>query len=101
MIDYDSFRAATLRTFFFAFHVGAKELISSMSDKLAAIIQLHHAGKTNSDIVKLLKAPRSTAYHTVSRFKELQSTKDRSLSGRPQSSRMPAQSQKIHEGNGP
>ena len=47
-----------------------------MSDKHAAIIELHCAGKTNSEIVKLLKAPRSTVYHTVSRFKELQSTKD-------------------------
>ena len=44
-----------------------------MSDKRAAIIELHRAGKTNSEIVKLLKAPRSTVYHTVSRFKELQS----------------------------
>ena len=48
-----------------------------MSDKCAAIIELHRAGKTNSEIVKLIKAPGSTVYHTVSRFKELQSTKDR------------------------
>ena len=40
-----------------------------MSDKRAAIIQLHRAGKTNSEIVKLLKAPRSTVYHTVSSLK--------------------------------
>ena len=45
-----------------------------MSDNCAAIIELHCAGKTNSEIVKLLKAPRSTVYHMVSRFKELQST---------------------------
>ena len=31
-----------------------------MSDKRAAIIELHHVGKTNSAIVKLLKAQRST-----------------------------------------
>ena len=60
-----------------------------MSDKRAAIIQLHRAGKTNSEILKLLKAPRSTVYHTVSRFKELQSTDDRPRSGRPRSSRTP------------
>ena len=60
-----------------------------MNDKRAAIIELHRAGKTNSEIVKLLKAPRSTVYHTVSRFKELQSTDDRPRSGRPRSSRTP------------
>jgi len=64
-------------------------LISIMSDKRAAIIELHRAGKTNSEIVKLLKAPRSTVYNTVGRFKELQSTDDRPRSGRPRSSRTP------------
>ena len=58
-----------------------------MSDKRAAIIEPLRAGKTNSEIVKLLKVPRSTVYHTVSRFKELQSTEDRPRSGRPRSSR--------------
>ena len=53
-----------------------------MSDKHAAIIELHCTGKTNSEIVKLLKAPRSTVYHMVSRFKELQSAEDRPRSGR-------------------
>ena len=60
-----------------------------MCDKCAAIIELYHAGKTNSEIVKLLKAPRSTIYHTVSRFKELQTTKDCPQSERPQSSQTP------------
>ena len=60
-----------------------------MSDKCAAIIELHRAGKTNSEIVKLLKAPKSTVYHTVSRFKELQSIEDRPQSERPRSSQMP------------
>ena len=60
-----------------------------MSDKRAAIVELHRAGKTNSEIVKLLKAPRSTVYHTVSRCKELQSTEDRPQSGRPRSSLTP------------
>ena len=60
-----------------------------MSDKRAAIIELYRAGKTNSEILKLLKAPRSTVYHTISRCKELQSTEDRPRSGRPRSSRTP------------
>ena len=47
-----------------------------MSDKCAAIIELHHAGKTNSEIIKLLNAPNSTVYHIVNRFKELNSTED-------------------------
>ena len=54
----------------------------SISDKCAAIIELHCTEKTNSAIVKLLKAPRSIVYHMVSRFKVLQSTEDRPRSGR-------------------
>ena len=63
--------------------------MSSKSDKRAAIIELHCAGKTNSEIVKLLKASRSTVYHTISKFKKLQSTKDCLQSGRPRSSWTP------------
>ena len=48
-----------------------------MSAKRAAIIELHSAGKTNSEIVKLLKAARSTVYYTVRRFRELKITADR------------------------
>ena len=57
-----------------------------MSVKHAAIIELHRAGKTNSEIVKLLKAARSTVYYTVTRFRELKSTEDRPRYGRPRSS---------------
>ena len=39
-----------------------------MSAKRAAIIKLHCTGKTNSEIVMLLKAARSTVYYTVTRF---------------------------------
>ena len=60
-----------------------------MSGKRAAIIELHRSGKTHSEIVKLLKAPRSTVYLTLSRYRELGSTKDRPRSGRPRSSRTP------------
>ena len=43
-----------------------------MSAKRAAIIELHCAGKTNSEIVKLLKAARLTVYYTVTRFRGIQ-----------------------------
>ena len=58
-----------------------------MSAKRAAIIELRRAGKTNSQIVKLLKTARLTVYYTVMRFQERKSTEDRSQCGRPQSSR--------------
>ena len=60
-----------------------------MSNKRAAIIELHRAGKTKPEIVKLLKAPKSTVYHTLRRFKELGTTEDRPRSGRPRTSRTP------------
>ena len=53
-----------------------------MSAKRAAIIGLHCAGKTNSEIVKLLKAARLTVYYTVTRFQELKSTEDHPRCGR-------------------
>ena len=56
-----------------------------MSAKCAAIIELHCMGKTNSEIVKLLKAARSTVYYTVTRFQKLKSTEDCPQCGRPQS----------------
>ena len=57
-----------------------------MSAKHAAIIELFPAGKTNFEIVKLLKTARSTVYYTVTRFQELKSTEDHPRCGRPQSS---------------
>ena len=39
--------------------------------KRAAIIQLHRAGHSNSKIMKLLKAPKSTVCDTILRFQEL------------------------------
>ena len=60
-----------------------------MSDKRAAIIKLHREGKTNSEIIKLLKAPKLTVWHTVTRFKELNSIEDRPRSGRPRTFRNP------------
>ena len=66
-----------LQTSYFRFHhLFSKNLalIPSMSVKRAAIIELHCAGKANSEIVKLLKVPRKTFYYTVMRFYELKST---------------------------
>ena len=48
-------------------------------------VQLHHAGKK----IILLKTSRSTVYHTVSKFKEYNSTEDCSQSKRPQFARTP------------
>ena len=59
------------RLFFFNF-----ALIPNISAKRAAITELHCAGKTNSEIVKLLKAARSTVYYTVMRFQKLKSSED-------------------------
>ena len=54
-----------------------------------AMIKLHRAGYTNSEIVKLIKVPRSTVHHTGKRFKELGNLADRPRSGRPRSTRTP------------
>lgn len=55
--------------------------------KREAIIQLHCAGRTNSEIIKLLKVAKSTVYHVVNRFKELGTSEDRPRSGRPRTAR--------------
>ena len=59
---------------------------ASMSNKDAAIIELHRCF-TNSEIIKLLKAPKSTVYLIVNRFKELNSTENCPRIGRPRTSR--------------
>ena len=58
--------------------------------KRAAIIQLHRAGHSNSKIMKLLKAPKSTVRNTILRFQELGTMEDRDRSGRPRSAHTPA-----------
>ena len=47
-----------------------------------AIIQLHCAGKTNSQIVKLLKATKSTVRDAVMLYKELGTCSDWPRCGR-------------------
>ena len=52
-----------------------------------AIIELHRAGKKNSEIFKLIKAPNSTVYGTMNRIKELGIASDRPRSVRPRTAR--------------
>ena len=65
--------------------------------KRAAIIQLHRAGHSNSKIMKLLKAPKSTVRDTILRFQELGTMEDRDRSGRPRSARTPAKIKAFRE----
>ena len=55
--------------------------------KREAIIELHCAGKTNFQIIVLLKVVKSTVYHVANRFKELNTSKDYPKSVRPRSLR--------------
>ena len=65
--------------------------------KRAAIIQLHPAGHSNSKIMKLLKAPKSTVRDTILRFQELGTMEDRDRSGRPRSAHTPAKIKALRE----
>jgi len=62
-----------------------------------AIIQLHCAGKTNPEIVKVLKAPKSTVRDAVKRYQELGTTGDRPRCGRPRTARTPTKIKCIRE----
>ncbi|KAF2364586.1 Homeobox domain-like [Trinorchestia longiramus] len=68
--------------------------------KTVAIIGLHRAGKTKPEIVKLLKAPKLTVYHTLARFKEVGTTGDCPRSGRPRTFRTPKNIKEVNEENG-
>ena len=65
--------------------------------KRAAIIQLHRAGHSNSKIMKLLKAPKSTVRDTILRFQELGTMEDQDRSGRPRSARTPVKIKALRE----
>ena len=65
--------------------------------KRAAIIQLHRAGHSNSKIMKLLKAPKSTVRDTILCFQELGTMEDQDRSGRPRSTRTPAKIKALRE----
>ena len=55
--------------------------------KKAAIIEHHRAGKTNSEIIKILKVAKSTINHVMKRYHELGTSGDRPRSGRPRTVR--------------
>ena len=65
--------------------------------KRAAIIQLHRVGHSNSKIMKLLKAPKSTVRDTILRFQELGTMEDRDRSGRPRFACTPAKIKALRE----
>ena len=52
------------------------------------IIRLHCAGRTNSEIIKLMKVAKYTVYHVLKRFKELGTSEDRPRSGRLHTARI-------------
>ena len=58
-----------------------------MAENRAAIVALHRAGKSNSDIAKTLSIGRSTVWKTIKRFNERGYLFDRPRSGRPRSQR--------------
>ena len=62
-----------------------------------AIIKLHHAGVSNSIIIKQLKVSKSTVYDIVARFKELGDDKDRPRSGCPHRACTPKIIKAAHE----
>ena len=49
--------------------------------KREAIVQLHCAGRTNSEIIKLLQLAKSTVYYVVNRFTKIVTSEDRPRSG--------------------
>ena len=65
--------------------------------KRAAIIQLHRVGHSNSKIMKLLKAPKSTVCDTILHFQELGTMENQDRSGRPRSARTPAKIKALRE----
>lgn len=52
-------------------------------EQRCAVIELYKSGKQGSDIIKILKYPKSTIYDAIKRYKELGSIEDRDRSGRP------------------
>ena len=64
-----------------SFHL---KFIKKMS-KCEAILELHHAGRSNPKIVKLTKALKSAVRDTVNCYLELGTSKDCPRCGRPQS----------------
>ena len=72
-------------------------MISCNMSQRQAIIQLHCAGKINPQIVKLLKAGKSTVTDTIMRYKELGTCSDRPRCGRPRTARTQSKIKFIRE----
>ena len=53
-----------------------------MTENRAAIVALHRAGKSNSDIAKTLSIGRSTVWKTLKQFNERGDLSDHPRSGR-------------------
>ena len=73
-------------------------LLDIMDEKRSAVVGLFRAGKTASEIFRLLKnggVKRAFVYRTIKRYKETGSTKDRPGRGRPASALTPAAVRKV------
>ena len=62
-----------------------------------AIIQLFCAGKTNPEIVKILKAPKSTVWDAVNQYIELGTSDDCPKSGQLQTAHTPTKIKAVRE----
>ena len=62
-----------------------------------AIIQLFCVGKTNPEIVKILKAPKLTVRDAVNEYKELETCDDHPKSGQSRTARTPTKIKAIRE----
>ena len=62
-----------------------------------AIIQLFCEGKTNPEIVKILKASKSRVRDAVNQYKKLRTSDNRPKSGKPQTACTPTKIKAIRE----
>ena len=68
-----------------------------MTENRAAIVALHRAGKSNSDIAKTLSIRRSTVWKALKRFNQRGDLSDRLRSSRPRSQRSKPMIKRIRE----
>ena len=68
-----------------------------MTENRAAIVALHRARKSNSDIAKTFLIRRSTVWKTLKRFNERSHLFDRPKSGRTRSQRSKPMIKRIRE----
>ena len=72
-------------------------LFIKITENRAAIVALHHAGKSNSDIVKTLSIGRSTVWKTLKRFNKRDDLSDCPRSGRSHSQQSKPMIKRIQE----